>query len=126
MQFEVADFQTAYNAVLGRLGLTKLMAVPHYAYLVLKMPGPSGVITLRGDHQKAYECDRESCDLADTLIASLDLARELEMLAGDSSLPAPKTTKMSLNPEEKLTKTVSMDSEDPAKVTYVGTQLDPK
>ena len=102
------------------------MAVPHDAYLVLKMPGPSGVITLRGDHQKAYECDRESCDLADTIIASLDLARELEKSASDSSLPAPKTTKMSLSTKEKLTKTVNLDVEDPAKVTHVGTQLDPK
>jgi hypothetical protein len=36
--FEVANFDTAYNVVLGRLTLTKFMAIPHYAYLVLKMP----------------------------------------------------------------------------------------
>jgi hypothetical protein len=36
IQFEVADFETAYNAFLGRLALTKFMAIPHYAYLVLK------------------------------------------------------------------------------------------
>jgi hypothetical protein len=37
MQFEVADFKMAYNAFLGRSTLTKFMAIPHYAYLVLKM-----------------------------------------------------------------------------------------
>ena len=31
MQFEVADFQAAYNAVLGSPWLTKFMAIPHYA-----------------------------------------------------------------------------------------------
>ena len=112
--------------MLGRPMLTKLMAVPHYAYLVLKMPGPSGVITLRGDHQKAYQCDRESCDLADTVIVSLDHARELENSAKDSNPLAPKAAKTSMTPEERLTKTVNLDLEDPAKVTHMGTQLDPK
>ena len=38
--FYVADFNTAYHAILGQLALAKFMAVPHYAYLVLKMPSP--------------------------------------------------------------------------------------
>jgi len=126
MQFEVAEFQMAYNAVLGWSGLTKLMAVPHYAYLVLKMPGPSAVITLHGNHQKAYQCERESCNMADTIIASLDLARELENSARDSDPPAPKEANTSITPEETITKTVNLDLEDPAKVTHMGTQLDPK
>ena len=77
MQFEVADLQSTYNAVLGRPALAKFMAIPHYIYLVLKMPGPAGVITLRGDVKKAYECDRENCDMADVMAASLELAKEL-------------------------------------------------
>jgi hypothetical protein len=28
------------------------MAVPHYVYLLFKMPGRSGVLTLRGDLKK--------------------------------------------------------------------------
>jgi hypothetical protein len=49
IQFEVADFEIAYNAFLGRPTLSKFMVIPHYAYLVLKMPGPCGVISIRGD-----------------------------------------------------------------------------
>jgi hypothetical protein len=30
LQFKVANFETAYNAFLGRSGLTKFMAIPHY------------------------------------------------------------------------------------------------
>ena len=42
------------------------------------MPGPAGVIMLRGHAKRAYKCDRESCDMADIMIASLKLAKELQ------------------------------------------------
>jgi hypothetical protein len=29
--------------------LSKIIVIPHYAYLVLKMPGPRGVISIRED-----------------------------------------------------------------------------
>jgi hypothetical protein len=35
------------------------MAVPHYAYLVLKIPGPNGVITVKGNFKVSDTCDRE-------------------------------------------------------------------
>ena len=46
INFNVADFNTAYNAILGRPALAKFMVVPHYTYLVLKMPSPIGVLAL--------------------------------------------------------------------------------
>jgi hypothetical protein len=44
IKFEVADFETSYHAILGRPAIAKFMAVPHYTYLVLKMPSPAGVL----------------------------------------------------------------------------------
>jgi len=38
VNFLTADFNTAYHAILDRPALAKFMAVPHYTYLVLKMP----------------------------------------------------------------------------------------
>jgi hypothetical protein len=35
------------------------MAVPHYIYLVLKMPGPRGIITVKGSFKVSDLCDRE-------------------------------------------------------------------
>jgi hypothetical protein len=35
------------------------MAVPHYTYLVLKMPGPRGIITVKGSFEFSDLCDRE-------------------------------------------------------------------
>jgi hypothetical protein len=46
VNFLVADFDTAYHAILGHPALAKFMAIPHYTYLVLKMSAPEGVLTL--------------------------------------------------------------------------------
>jgi hypothetical protein len=73
IQFEVTDFEIAYNAFLGRPTLSMFTMIPHYAYLVLKMPGSHGVISIRGDVKKAFDCDKESCETVDRLMASVEL-----------------------------------------------------
>jgi hypothetical protein len=35
------------------------MAVPHYTYLVLKMPGPNGIIIVKGSFELSDFCDKE-------------------------------------------------------------------
>jgi hypothetical protein len=35
------------------------MAVPHYAYLALKIPGPKGVITVQGSFEVSNSYDKE-------------------------------------------------------------------
>jgi hypothetical protein len=35
------------------------MAVPHYTYLVLKMPGPNRIITIKGSFELSDLCDKE-------------------------------------------------------------------
>jgi hypothetical protein len=42
------------------------MAMPHYVYLLLKMPGKTGVLTLYGDLKKLYDCDQEAIEYATT------------------------------------------------------------
>jgi hypothetical protein len=81
IQFEVTDFETMYNTFLGRLALSKFMAIPHYAYLVLKMPRLRGIISIRGDVKRAFDCDRESCEIADRLTASVELQELKQALA---------------------------------------------
>ena len=44
INFYVTDF--AFHTILGRPALAKFMAVPHYAYQVLKMPSPARVLAL--------------------------------------------------------------------------------
>ena len=59
IDFEVVDWKSQYHAILGRPTFARFMAVPHYAYLMLKMPGPKGVITVHGDFGRSNSCDRE-------------------------------------------------------------------
>jgi hypothetical protein len=40
------------------------MAVPHYTYLVLKMPGPKGIITVKGSFELSDLCDKEFYKMA--------------------------------------------------------------
>jgi hypothetical protein len=129
MQFEVADFETAYNKFLGRPALTKFMVIPHYAYLVLKMPGPNGVISMKGDVKSAYDCDRESCEMADKFLASAELQELKTALTKshpDPIMPEAKTSKASIHPEDNLSKTVPLSSDEPSTVAHVGISLDPK
>jgi hypothetical protein len=58
LRFEVANFDCGYNAIIGRPGLAKFMAILHYTYMILKMSGPQGIITVRADFQGAAKCFR--------------------------------------------------------------------
>jgi hypothetical protein len=46
--------------------LTRFMVVPHYTYLVLKMPAPSGVLTVYGDLLISFKCDNTALEIATT------------------------------------------------------------
>ena len=46
--FDIASFSSSYHALLGRTAFARFNAVPHYAYLQLKMTGPRGVIIVSG------------------------------------------------------------------------------
>ena len=74
--FEVVDLESPYHALLGRPALAKCMAVPHYAYLKMKMPSSKGIITVAGDYKKSSECAMASSRLAESLV----VAEEKKML----------------------------------------------
>jgi hypothetical protein len=42
------------------------MGVPHYTYLVLKMPGPNGIITVKGSFELSDICHKEFHKMAQT------------------------------------------------------------
>jgi hypothetical protein len=53
VQFDVAEVNLPFNTIIGRSALYRFMAIAHYGYLVLKMPSPVGVLTVRGDRAAA-------------------------------------------------------------------------
>jgi hypothetical protein len=59
LDFEVMDWPSQYHVILGRPTFSRFMAVPHYTYLVLKMPRPNGIITVKGSFELSDLCDKE-------------------------------------------------------------------
>jgi hypothetical protein len=66
--FEVVDISSPYHMLLGRPALAKFMAVLHYAYLKMKLPGPRGIITVMGSFKKSLAYAKESSQLAEALV----------------------------------------------------------
>ena len=67
MNFFVVDFDTAYRAILCQPALAKFMVVPHYVYMVLKIPTELGILTLGANVSTAYDCEREGLAIPDAM-----------------------------------------------------------
>jgi hypothetical protein len=93
------------------------------------MLGPHGVISIRGDVKHTYNCDKESCETADRLMASTELQELKKSLVEyhpDLIMPEAKTSKTSIQLEDTLIKTVPLSPDEPSKVIHVGNSLDLK
>ena len=106
------------------------MAVPHYVYLLLKMLGNSGVLSLREDLLKSFECDKEAIDhVATTWIPSsvseiLAAAKELSL---KESIPSKKPTQSSVKPTSDVgTKIIQLQEGDDSKTAIIGAGLGDK
>ena len=55
--FDIVPFRSGYHALLGRTAFARFNAVPHYAYLKLKMPGPRGFITVNGNTERSLRTE---------------------------------------------------------------------
>jgi hypothetical protein len=96
LSFEVANFKSSYHAILGRPMLARFMSIPHYTYLVLKMPAPHGVFTVYGDLIVSFKCDNEALEIATTsayIDASIVMVAEAKKVAStDLTTPEQKRT----------------------------------
>ena len=63
MIFDIVPFRSGYHALLGRTAFARFNAVPHYAYLKLKMPGPRGVITVNGHTERSLRTEEHTAAL---------------------------------------------------------------
>jgi hypothetical protein len=131
IKFEVEDFENSYHAIFGRLAIAEFMAVPHYTYLVLKMPSPAGVLSLQGDLKISFDCDKEAVKLTatnqvpnvmiETYAASKKLApTELEIPEKSDKANKPQPS------EEVQLKAIDLETGDSSKTTMIGAGLDPK
>jgi hypothetical protein len=131
IKFEVADFETSYHAILDRPAIAKFMAVPHYMYLVLKMPSPAGVLSLQGDLKISFDCDTEAMELAATNQvpnAIMDIyAASTKIAPSELDIPEKSDKDNKPQPAEVVeVKTIDLRTGDSSKTTTIGAGLDPK
>ena len=55
--FDIAPFRSSNHALLGRTAFARFNAVPHYAYLKLKMPGPRGTIIVSENAERSLRTE---------------------------------------------------------------------
>jgi hypothetical protein len=105
------------------------MAIPHYPYLLLKMPGPNSVLSLRCDLKRAFDCDVQAVQIAAkaqttsgrqeiaTIAAEIN-PKELEIPAKKPSIFAP--------PKEADVKQIDLGTGDPSKTATISAHLSVK
>jgi hypothetical protein len=125
LEFEVMDWTSRYHAILGHPAFTKFMAVPHYAYLTLKIPGPKGTITVQGSFEVSNTCDKEFNRLAQTFGMTAEYAR----LKGETDHNVLLDVGRSL-PDQAFdatqdSKKIQVHPMDPKKTTSIAVNLDP-
>jgi hypothetical protein len=99
IKFEVANFESSYHAILGRLALAKFMVVPHYVYLLLKMPRKPGVLTFHGNLKKSYNYEQEAIEYASTRHVQEPSS---EVFAAAQQLSQSEMVIPAVPPQEKL------------------------
>nr|XP_020167294.1 uncharacterized protein LOC109752801 [Aegilops tauschii subsp. strangulata] len=131
--FEVVDLSSPYHALQGRPALTNFMAVPHYTYLKMKMPGPKGHSTVAGDYKKSLQCAQDDAKLVESLVIAEERRQinRIVVLAGKQSV-VPALAKESAGEASfqlsKNTKKVKLNPSYPScsKYVVVGTRLSNK
>jgi hypothetical protein len=85
------------------------MAVPHYTYLVLKMPGPKGIITVKGSFEVSDLCDKEFHKMAQNMIANYvekvknATTEGVKIPEGRAAEPEMKKPRVEASGEDKVT-----------------------
>jgi hypothetical protein len=101
LTFEVADFRSSYNAILGRPMLAKFMAIPHHTYLIMKMLAPNGILSVLGDTMVSYNCESATVELSkDSAIkaaATVMVAQAAKIDQTTLEVPEQKRTSIALD-----------------------------
>jgi hypothetical protein len=111
LRFVVASFDCGYNTIIGRPGLAKFMAILHYSYMILKMPGPQGIIIVHADFQGAAECFRGAIQVALTTKApTTSSAQANTKPEGDLAVPANEAQAVTSRQPTEETKRINLGS----------------
>jgi hypothetical protein len=127
LRFEVANFDCGYNTIIGKPGLAKFMAIPHYTYMILKMPGPQGIMTVRADFQCIAECFRVAIQAAlTTKPSTTSFVQANSKPEEDLVVPANEAQAVTSMRSTEETKRVNLGFADERKTAIISSSLDDK
>ena len=119
----MALFSSGYRALLGRDAFTSFLAIPHYGYIKLKMPGPNGIITLASDPDVALRLKNKTAALALEAFSEALAAEELTALRStvdrDDVILDKRPKSTSFKPVDEIFK-FQVHPTDPTKTTSSG------
>jgi hypothetical protein len=122
---KVVDFSSPYHVILGWLCYVKFMVIPSYAYLKLKIHGPTRVITMEAKTQRALDCEQSSIELAVAMVTIAEL-RELSIRLPMALLGPEMPPMFSIFKADEDAKAMQINAENPAKTVQIRADLDPK
>jgi hypothetical protein len=123
IDFEVIDWPSQYHAILGRPAYARFMEVPHYTYLMMKIPGPNGIITVRGSFSRSDPCDREFNKISESFGMEAEFAQLKSSTDHDVLLEATRVMPDQAFASAKDTREVQVHPTDPKKMTFVAANL---
>jgi hypothetical protein len=127
LRFEVANLNCGYNTIIGRPGLAKFMAIPHYSYMILKMLGPQGIITVRADFQATAECFRGAIQATLTTRPPTTSSTKADTKPkGDLAIPTNKAQVVTSMRSTEETKRINLGFADECKTAIISSSLDDK
>jgi hypothetical protein len=128
VNFIIAYFEGTYHAILSRLALAKFMAIPHYVYLLLKMPTEKGILSLKGNVLIAYNYEKEGYATTEALELSIHMQQSIadakKIPPADLKIPGKEATRAAVKSKE--TKEVELVPGDRSKMARIGATLDSK
>jgi ribonuclease HI len=108
--FDVVDMPYQYNAILGRSTINIFEAIIHHNYICMKLPGPRGVITVRGEQLAARKYELQGTPSVKG-VHVVD-QKQGEYIKIQKPIPEGKTKK------------VQLDEHDPGKFILIGENLE--
>jgi hypothetical protein len=129
LTFEVMDFRSSNDAILGQPMLAKFMVIPYHTYLIMKMSVPNGFLSVLRDIMVSYNCESYTVELAEDsackAAATVMVTQAAKINQTTLEVSEQKRTSTTLDPTPAVKK-VCLGLPDASKEVVIRANFDPK
>jgi hypothetical protein len=123
VQFDVAEVNLPFNAIIGRPALYRFMVIAHCGYLVFNMPSSARVLTVQGDRPAALAAIEKLHALVAEAARPNDEGRDPSTSCTKTPAKVPKVQPS--GPDGVPVKTIRLDV-DSSQTTLIAGNLEEK